>query len=150
MEAQISDLETEVELMEADLEGHHDFLEALMDKTKRRGLRTIARRTDEAKHAAAQTLLTLLSPSLQEEIKNHAFFTAERRAYRKDDAATKEEVDSLETEELLLLKRVLKEEEERLEQEVGGLDREVRELKEEVAKKKKKKNKKKKKKKKKR
>ena len=59
-----------------------------MDKTKRRGLKHIARRTDEAKHAAAQTLLTLLSPSLQEEIKNHDFFKAERRAYRKDDAVT--------------------------------------------------------------
>ena len=77
-----------MERLTADLEANHDFLEALMDKTKRRGLRHIARRTDEAKHAAAQTLLTLLSPSLQEEIKNHDFFKAERRAYRKDDAVT--------------------------------------------------------------
>jgi len=129
-EVQINKLESRVQSMLDDLSANHDFLEALMDKMKRRGLRRIARQADTAKHAAAQTLLTLLSPSDQEEIKNHAWFRAERHAYRRDEEITLKEIENMEEETLFLLKKVLGEEEDRLMGEVGGLEQEVEGLKE--------------------
>jgi len=131
-EAQITCLETQVQTMIDDLNANHDFLEALMDKLKRRGLKNIARRTDEAKHAAAQMLLTLMSPSDQEEIKNHAWFRSERRAYLKDEELTLKAVDEMEKDSLKLLKEVLRQEEERLMGDVGSLQEEVAELEEKL------------------
>ena len=67
-----------------DLNANHDFLEALMDKLKRRGLKNIARRTDEAKHAAAQMLLTLMSPSDQVWENEGQWFSGNGRKFETD------------------------------------------------------------------